>query len=299
MQLGAADAYRAEELADAHAFFSALAQRAAAFEWRTPADFAGLLQDLFSAPGATRANPVQVMTIHRAKGLEFDHVLVPALDKATGGAERRLLRWMDLPRESGGSDLLIAPAPAVGAAEEDDLDAYLKELVRRRDANERARLMYVAATRARETLWLSGAPPLDARGAVSPDRRSLLSTLWPALAQRFQSVTAAAGGGGARARPHLPAPAARVAPAGSRARRAGDQPAAGAPQLSSPPSSAGSGRPSVTSARWCTRGWRAWRSARALPSAAQIAGRGGRGARPARASRGAASASAARPPLSS
>jgi hypothetical protein len=28
--------------------------------------------------------------------------------------------------------------------------------------------------------------------AVSPDRRSLLSTLWPALAQRFRSVTAAA-----------------------------------------------------------------------------------------------------------
>ena len=192
VQLGAPDAYRVGELADAHAFFSALAQRAAAFEWRTPADFTVLLQDLFSAPGATRANPVQVMTIHRAKGLEFDHVLVPALDKATGGAERRLLRWMDLPRESGGSDLLIAPAPAIGAAEEDDLDAYLKELVRRRDANERARLMYVAATRARATLWLSGAPAQDARGAVSPDRRSLLSTLWPALAQRFQSAPAAA-----------------------------------------------------------------------------------------------------------
>jgi ATP-dependent exoDNAse (exonuclease V) beta subunit len=99
---------------------------------------------------------------------------------------------MDLPRESGGSDLLIAPAPATGVPEEGDLNAYLKELVRRRDANERARLMYVAVTRARRTLWLSGAPKLDVRGAVSPDRRSLLSTLWPALAQRFQTLTTTA-----------------------------------------------------------------------------------------------------------
>jgi ATP-dependent helicase/nuclease subunit A len=194
-RLGASDAYAVQELEDARTFFTALAARAAAFEWRGPQDFASLLEHLYSAPSSGE-NPVQVMTIHRAKGLEFDHVIVPALDRATRIGERRLLRWIDLPGEADVSDLLIAPITAVGAKEEGDLNTYLKELLRQRDTNERCRLLYVAATRARRTLWLSAAPALSADGTVKPDRRSLLSILWPVLGQRFAapavSATAAA-----------------------------------------------------------------------------------------------------------
>src|SRR5262249_28069454 len=154
LRLGASDAYAPAELEDARALLSVLAERAAALEWRSPADFAPLLEHLYSAPVAGE-NPVQVMTIHRAKGLEFDHVIVPALERATRGAERRLLRWIDVPGGASESDLLIAPAPPVGAKEEGDLNAYLKDLIRQRDANERGRLLYVAVTRARRTLWLS------------------------------------------------------------------------------------------------------------------------------------------------
>jgi len=133
---------------------------------------------------------VQVMTIHRAKGLEFDHVIVPALDRATRGAERRLLRWIDLPNEAGESNLLIAPTPAVERQDDSDLDSYLKDLIRQRDNHERGRLLYVAATRARRTLWLSAAPAVSAEGAVKPDRRSPLAALWPVLAERFERVAA-------------------------------------------------------------------------------------------------------------
>jgi len=63
-------------------------------------DFAALLHDLYSGPEAPGVNPVQVMTIHRAKGLEFDHVFVPGLDRGVGAGERPLLRWIDL-RASG------------------------------------------------------------------------------------------------------------------------------------------------------------------------------------------------------
>jgi ATP-dependent exoDNAse (exonuclease V) beta subunit len=190
LRLGASDAYEAQELGDARAFFAALAARAAAFEWHGPEDFATLLEHLYSAP-ASGENPVQVMTIHRAKGLEFDHVIVPALQRATRGAEHRLLRWIDLPSESRESDLLISPSPPVGAAEDSDLNVFLKDLIRQRDAHERCRLMYVAATRARSTLWLSAAPPLAADGGVKPDRRSMLAILWPALAQRFEMFAGA------------------------------------------------------------------------------------------------------------
>jgi ATP-dependent helicase/nuclease subunit A len=191
LQLGAADAYTCAELQDARAFFAALAERSAAFQWRGPEDFAPLLKSLFSAPAALAADPVQVMTIHRAKGLEFDHVFVPALERTTRTLERRLLRWIDLPGESEDSELLIAPAPIVGE-EEGALNAYLKDLLRQREAHERKRLLYVAATRARRTLWLSAAPRAAADGLVRPDRRSLLAALWPALAPRFESVLPAA-----------------------------------------------------------------------------------------------------------
>jgi ATP-dependent helicase/nuclease subunit A len=192
VQLGAADAYQPEELADARVFFSALAERAAAFEWRQPADFPALLQRLFSAGLAADANPVQVMTIHRAKGLEFEHVLVPCLDRRPGGGERRLLRWIDLPNEAGASDLIISPAPAVSHEAEAQLDRFLRGLLRVREAHERTRLMYVAATRARESLWLSAAPPRGADGELKAPAHSLLACLWPVLAGRFARPAAAA-----------------------------------------------------------------------------------------------------------
>src|SRR5580658_3810034 len=188
IRLGASDAYPVPELEDARAFFAALAERAARAEWRGPEDLPALLAGLYSAPRAG-ANPVQVMTIHRAKGLEFDHVLVPALERLTRATERRLLRWIDLPGVGPASDLLIAPLPAVGAREEGDLNRFVKQLIRERDVHERGRLLYVAATRARRTLWLSGAPAAAADGSVSPARRSPLAILWPALAARFLTRT--------------------------------------------------------------------------------------------------------------
>ena len=57
-------------------------------EWQGLPDFAALLENLFSTRAASAAHPVQVMTIHRAKGLEFEHVFVPALDRLTRAGER-------------------------------------------------------------------------------------------------------------------------------------------------------------------------------------------------------------------
>jgi ATP-dependent helicase/nuclease subunit A len=192
VQLGASDAYQPEELEDARVFFSGLAERAAACEWRGPADFPGLLQRLFSSGLAAAANPVQVMTIHRAKGLEFEHVFVPCLERKPGGGERRMLRWIDLPNAAGTSDLIIAPAPTVSPESDAELDRFLKGLLRVREAHERTRLMYVAATRARETLWLSGAPAISADGELKPAAHSLLACVWPVLEGRFEVLDTAA-----------------------------------------------------------------------------------------------------------
>ena len=186
VQLGAPDAYPRAQLAHARVFFTALAERAAAFEWRGPEDFAALLHDLYSGPEAPGVNPVQVMTIHRAKGLQFDHVFVPGLDRSVGAGERPLLRWIDLPRERDLSDLIVAPTPTIGEEGGGELSSFLAGLLTQRARHERLRLMYVAATRARQTLYLSGAPKIRAGGRLDPEPRTLLACLWPALAERFQ-----------------------------------------------------------------------------------------------------------------
>ena len=185
VQLGAPDAYPAADLEDARAFFTALAARCAAGEWRTPEDFAALLEDLYSVPQASAEQPVAVMTIHRAKGLEFDHVFLPALERSSRGSERALLGWVDLPRAGGGSDLLLAPVPPIGETADQDIAALIQQFTSARAAHERARLLYVAATRARASLHLSAAPRPRADGRPRVEGRTLLGCLWPVLGEEF------------------------------------------------------------------------------------------------------------------
>ncbi|HEY2036251.1 MAG TPA: UvrD-helicase domain-containing protein [Steroidobacteraceae bacterium] len=190
--LGAPDAYPAEELRHARAFFDALSERTAAGEWSGIETLDSVLANLYAQPQAHTAAPVQVLTIHGAKGLEFDHVLVPCLDRERNRGREPLLRWLDLPRsEDERSDLIMAPAPVIGDEEPGEVNAFLKRLMALRAANEQVRLLYVAATRAKRTLHLYAAPAPRADGQVIPRWRTLLASLWPALAEGFQKPKAA------------------------------------------------------------------------------------------------------------
>jgi ATP-dependent helicase/nuclease subunit A len=185
LRLGGPDAYAAEDLTHARAFFAALGSATARGEWSGVQDVDALVADLFAEPRAAGANPVQVMTIHRSKGLEFDHVFLPALDRTLNRDRDPLLRWLDLPRAGEGSDLLIAPVPSIGDTEGGALNTYLKRLTAARNANERTRLLYVAMTRAKRSLHLSAAPLARKDGIVEPRAGTLLRTLWPVLGPEF------------------------------------------------------------------------------------------------------------------
>ena len=91
----------------------------------------------------TGTEQVEVMTIHKSKGLEFDHVIVPFLQRGTQRDQAPLMLW-----QRGDSSLLIG-------AKEDPIHAWLHYEEKIRAANERKRLLYVACTRARNSLWLS------------------------------------------------------------------------------------------------------------------------------------------------
>jgi ATP-dependent exoDNAse (exonuclease V) beta subunit len=180
VQLGGCDAYSLADVKHARAFFTAIAERTANGNWDGPGDLEILMQQLFAAPDAAD-NPVQIMTIHHAKGLQFHHVFVPCLERDLNRGPEPLMRWLDLPRSGGGSDLLVAPVPRTGARQGGILGLYIKHLMKVRGAHEQLRLLYVAATRARQSLHLSAAPQRRADGTPAPRAGTLLARLWPAL----------------------------------------------------------------------------------------------------------------------
>jgi ATP-dependent exoDNAse (exonuclease V) beta subunit len=150
---------------------------------------------------------VEVMTMHKAKGLEFDVVIVPGLERGGRADDHHLLAWTKRAGESEDANILLAPIPSP-TEEAPPIYEYLRDLEAGKDLHEQTRLLYVAATRARKVLHLLGSVAVDDDGESlrSPAKRSLLKRLWPVVVGAFEEALAArgecppeAGGGAARA----------------------------------------------------------------------------------------------------
>lgn len=139
------------------------------------------------AEATVAAGAVDLMTIHGAKGLEWDVVIVPGLEKRSRQSGGRLLTWNEIDSE-GADTAHVVLAPIVGKGEESrELNDWLNNIEKARDAAERKRLFYVACTRAREELHLFAAPETKVDGSLSPAYGSLLSAAWPAAERHFAS----------------------------------------------------------------------------------------------------------------
>ncbi len=137
-------------------FFRELAERLGSGE-----ELAALLAELRRAvedeqeapeaqPPEQSAGAVQIMTIHNAKGLDFDHVYVMQLHKGVGRS--RGLRAGALRDELLRFEYQLFGARTPGF---DRLERELREL----EAAERVRALYVALTRAKQRLVISALPP--------------------------------------------------------------------------------------------------------------------------------------------
>jgi len=139
-------------------------------------------------PGASGDCGVQLMTIHKSKGLEFEVVIVPELQARIKGSSRKMLSWLERglaePDDSGEiTEFLVAPFQRK-RADRSPAKEWVDRVYRERESQEDRRILYVAATRAREQLHLFARPAFkekDGKLTLVEPANSLLAIAWPAL----------------------------------------------------------------------------------------------------------------------
>ncbi|MEO7122781.1 MAG: ATP-dependent helicase, partial [Lacisediminihabitans sp.] len=166
----AANETRTGGTANIEAFFDALSGYLVVDDAASLGGFLGWLREaewrdgLAPRPEDAEPGTVQLLTIHGSKGLEWDHVVVPRfVDKELPGAPSEgfngWLSFGSLPYEFRGdaAELPEFDWRSVGTRKELlDAQKQFKEDVKIRHEREERRLAYVAVTRARHSLLMSG-----------------------------------------------------------------------------------------------------------------------------------------------
>ncbi len=97
--------------------------------------------------------PIQIMTMHKAKGLEFDTVILPYLEKQGRPDAAALILWQEFVDETEQYPFLVAPMRTQDK-QDDRLYDFLKNMNKKKTHYETGRLLYVATTRAKKRLVL-------------------------------------------------------------------------------------------------------------------------------------------------
>ncbi|MBA4141701.1 MAG: UvrD-helicase domain-containing protein [Nitrosospira sp.] len=191
----------ATDFEDAAAYLDYLEVQEDAWSIRSVAALEEGLHGLFALPDVKADNTLQIMTIHQAKGLEFDCVIVPGLGRLPRSNDKKLFMWMENLRSSSLTDdgnesneLLLAPIQETGG-EPDRIYSWLEKLDAEKERLEDERLLYVAATRAKQRLHLLGSTRAalrdDGRPKLElPARKSLLNRIWPVVEPEYGRVAA-------------------------------------------------------------------------------------------------------------
>ncbi len=140
--------------------------------------FNNAIDRLFAAPRSDADANLQVMTIHKSKGLEFDTVIIPGLDRSARKDDKQLLLWQERINHHGEKQLLLGSLAATGQ-EEDTLYTFMRREADKQQAFEATRLLYVGCTRAIKRLHLIACINIKDDELVAPAKVSLLHSIWP------------------------------------------------------------------------------------------------------------------------
>ncbi len=175
------------DVVDVQAFFSCMEALDRSNQF-SPERMAFEITKLFAAPDA-RGENLQMMTIHKSKGLEFDTVILPGLGAATGGnnSDKPLVLWEEVTLGHQ-QELLAAPYIPKGARDRDAVSPYdyLEAREKARDVNESARVLYVAVTRTERKLHLVGITSQNSKGELNPAKNTYLDLLWDTVSPEFE-----------------------------------------------------------------------------------------------------------------
>lgn len=169
-----------DELNDVKTFFTLIEQVQIGNNIIDFSELETQLAKLYAAAHAHTNIQVEVMTIFKSKGLEFDTVILPGLDRSIQTDESQLMLYMERPTQQNTAALLLAPIKA-SDDEYDPIYNYLSYEEKKKAAYEIKRLLYVATTRAKKTLHLTALLKKDNDTLKSPAQNCLLGHLWPAL----------------------------------------------------------------------------------------------------------------------
>ncbi len=132
------------------------------------------------ADGLNPQAALTIMTIHKAKGLEFEHVILPGLERKTRPDDNPLLRWREHINTAGEPELVMS-MPGQRGQERDPTYQHLKYEADIQQRLEGTRLFYIGVTRAIKSALLIGSITEKDGTWQAPAPSSLLASLWPQL----------------------------------------------------------------------------------------------------------------------
>ncbi|MCY4339126.1 MAG: UvrD-helicase domain-containing protein, partial [Gammaproteobacteria bacterium] len=181
------------DLRDARRYFELLDELEQGGDLPSQEALAQRVTELYAGADTHANDSLQIMTVHGAKGLEFDHVILPGLQRTAPTDPKQLLVWSENPypisSEPTRSDLLLAPVKASDGTASPIYD-FIASLEQSKQRYEQGRLLYVAATRARKQLHLIGSVKVQEGESgpelAAPSDKTPLGQLWPVVKKVFQ-----------------------------------------------------------------------------------------------------------------
>tara|TARA_R110002126_G_scaffold135987_4_gene280441 strand:- start:92545 stop:95802 length:3258 start_codon:yes stop_codon:yes gene_type:complete len=146
-----------------------------------PDEFYSKLEKLYFSPKDNQSSNIQIMTIHKSKGLQFDHVFVPMLHRTSKANDHELLLSQEYHAKNF-NGFVLAPFNEYLDIDDSSNNIYnvLRYIDKQKSYHESIRLLYVAITRAKKSCFLTAV--LDEKKIEKgPSKGSLLNCIWQGI----------------------------------------------------------------------------------------------------------------------